>query len=156
MPELRALSNAILLVEDNPDDEELALMVLKDCPARNPIVVARDGVEALRYLFGDEDADAAPATPCLAFTPRLILLDLKLPRLDGLEVLRRMRADPRAQAVPVVVLTSSSQEEDILASYRAGANSYVRKPVAFDRFAETIRDVCHYWLTLNEPPPGGG
>ncbi|MDI6696918.1 MAG: response regulator [Anaerolineales bacterium] len=139
---------AILLVEDNPDDEELTLMALKDSRLLNPIVVAHDGVEALDYLFGQGVYAMQGAAPL----PAVILLDLKLPRLSGLEVLERLRADPRTALIPVVVLTSSSEEEDILNSYRRGANSFVRKPVIFDRFADAVRQLGLYWLLLNELP----
>jgi CheY-like chemotaxis protein len=140
---------AILLVEDNPDDEELTLMALKESHLLNPIVVAHDGVEAIDYLFGQGAYSAQGAPPL----PAVILLDLKLPRLSGLEVLERLRAHPRTALVPVVVLTSSSEEEDILNSYRRGANSFVRKPVVFDRFADAVRQLGLYWLLLNELPP---
>jgi len=139
----------ILLVEDNPDDEELTLMALRANKILNEVVVARDGVEALDYLFGaGKWADRDLAQP-----PQVILLDLKLPKLSGLEVLQRLRADPRTALMPVVVLTSSSEEEDVLASYRIGANSYVRKPVEFHRFVEAVRQLGLYWLLLNEAPP---
>jgi len=136
----------ILLVEDNPDDEELTLMALKNSNIMNRVIVARDGVEALDCLFGTEK-DAGRDLSC---RPQVILLDLKLPRLSGLEVLERLRADPRTALIPVVVLTSSSEEEDMLASYRLGANSYVRKPVEFHRFADAVRQLGLYWLLLNE------
>jgi len=139
----------ILLVEDNPDDEELTLLALQDSNILNQVVVVRDGVEALDYLFGVGQY-AGRDTSRL---PQLTLLDLKLPKLSGLEVLERLRADPRTRLVPVVVLTSSSEEEDIVASYRLGANSYVRKPVEFHRFADAVRQLGLYWLLLNEPPP---
>lgn len=141
-------NNVILLVEDNPDDEELTLLALKESNILNPIVVARDGAEALDYLFATgkyADRDAS-------LHPQLILLDLKLPKLGGLEVLKRLRADPRTALVPVVVLTSSSEEEGIAASYRLGANSYVRKPVEFHRFADAVKQMGLYWLLLNEAP----
>jgi two-component system response regulator len=139
----------ILLVEDNPDDEELAMLALKQGNILNEVVVARDGVEALDYLFATgQHAGRDPSR-----LPQLVLLDLKLPRQDGLEVLRRLRADPRTQLIPVVVLTCSSEEEDVVASYRLGANSYVRKPVEFHRFADAVRQLGLYWLLLNEAPP---
>jgi two-component system response regulator len=140
---------AILLVEDNPDDEELTLMALKENNILNEVVVARDGVEALEYLLGAGQGTGRDR----AGLPQLILLDLKLPKLGGLEVLQRLRADPRTQLIPVVVLTSSSEEEDILSSYRMGANSYVRKPVEFHRFTDAVRQLGLYWLLLNEPLP---
>ena len=130
----------ILLVEDNPDDEALTVMALRGVPAT--LEVARDGQEAMDYLTNDGKA-----------LPRLVLLDLKLPRVDGLEVLRRIREDDRTRLTPVVVLTSSNAPNDVAASYRLGANSYVRKPVNFDQFSETIRQLGTYWLAVNEPPP---
>jgi two-component system, response regulator len=139
----------LLLIEDNPDDEELTLLALKESNIVNEVVVARDGVEALDYLFGT--GTYAGRDTCLA--PQLILLDLKLPRVDGLEVLQRLRSDPRTQLIPVVVLTSSSEEEDIIASYRLGANSYVRKPVEFHHFADAVRQLGLYWLLINQAPP---
>src|SRR5580692_3268221 len=139
----------ILLVEDNPDDEALAVRALKKNNVVNEIAVARDGVEALEYLF----AEGAYADRDVTLVPQLVLLDLKLPKLDGLGVLRRMRADPRTKLLPVVLLTSSTEEEDLLNGYGYGANSYVRKPVDFDQFKEAIRQLSLYWLVLNEPPP---
>jgi two-component system response regulator len=139
----------ILLVEDNPDDEELTLLAFKQGNIVNEVIVAHDGAEALDYLFATgQYAGRDPSR-----LPQLVLLDLKLPKLDGLEVLRRLRADPRTQLIPVVVLTSSSEEEDVVASYRLGANSYVRKPVEFHRFADAVRQLGLYWLLLNEAPP---
>ena len=139
----------ILLVEDNPDDEELTLLALKESNILNAVVVARDGVEALDYLFGlGKWAGRDPAQ-----RPQIILLDLKLPKLGGLEVLERLRADPRTGLIPVVMLTSSSEEEDVLASYRLRANSYVRKPIEFHRFVDAVRQLGLYWLLLNEAPP---
>jgi two-component system response regulator len=139
----------ILLVEDNPDDEELTLMALKEGNIVNEVVVAHDGVEALDYLWGT--GQYAGRDP--SHQPALILLDLKLPRLNGLEVLARLRADPHTALIPVVVLTSSSEQEDLIASYRLGVNSYVRKPVEFHRFADAVRQLGMYWLLLNETPP---
>ena len=139
----------ILLVEDNLDDEALTVRALKKNNIANEVVVARDGVEALDYLFG-EGAYAGRDTRA---TPQLILLDLKLPKLDGLGVLRRLRADPRTKLLPVVLLTSSNEEEDMFSGYDLGANSYVRKPVDFDQFKEAIRQLSMYWLILNEAPP---
>ena len=142
-------NHIILLVEDNPDDEELILLAFKEGNILNDIVVARDGAEALDYLFGTgKYAGRDPSRH-----PQLVLLDLKLPKLGGLEVLERLRADPRTQLVPVVILTSSSEEEDIISSYRLGANSYVRKPVDFHHFADAVKQVGLYWLLLNEAPP---
>lgn len=139
----------ILLVEDNPDDEELILLALHENRILNEIVVAHDGAEALDYLFGaGKWAERKPE-----LCPQLILLDLKLPKINGLEVLQRLRLDPRTQLIPVVMLTSSSEEEDMLASYRLGANSYVRKPVEFHQFVEAVRQLGLYWLLLNEAPP---
>jgi two-component system response regulator len=138
----------ILLVEDNPDDEELTLLAFKESNILNEVVVARDGVEALDYLFGaGKWAGRDPSQ-----RPQIILLDLKLPKLGGLEVLERLRADPRTALISVVVLTSSSEEEDVLASYRLGANSYVRKPVEFHCFVDVVRQLGLYWLLLNEAP----
>lgn len=132
----------ILLVEDNPNDVELTLRAFAKSRISNQVEVARDGVEALEYLFeGDKAAEIA-----------VVLLDLKLPRLDGLEVLRRLKADPRTHDVPVVVLTSSSEESDLVESYGLGANSYIVKPVDFDNFSEAARLVGMYWLMLNKPP----
>lgn len=141
-------SRTILLVEDNPDDEALTLRAFKKSNIRNEVVVMRDGAEALAYLFPG-NGEAAPR-------PALILLDLNLPKVGGLELLRKMRADERTQPIPVVVLTSSKLDEDILDSYRNGANAYVRKPVRFSDFAEAVRTLGMFWLLLNEPAPGRG
>ena len=138
----------ILLVEDNPDDEALALRALKSSNIANEVVVARDGVEALDYLFGN----GAYADRDTRVMPQVVLLDLKLPKVDGLDVLRRLRADERTKPLPVVVLTSSDEERDIAESYGLGANSYIRKPVAFAQFAEAVRQSGLYWLVLNQPP----
>ena len=139
----------ILVVEDNPDHLELTLLTLQENRIRNQIAVAHDGVEALDYLFGEGKHAGRDVTQ----QPEVVLLDLKLPKLTGLEVLQRMRADPRTQFVPVVMLTSSSEEEDIIASYRNGANSFVRKPVDFGEFTDKLRQVKVYWLLVNESRP---
>ncbi len=139
----------ILLVEDNPDDEALTLRAFRKSKIVNEIVVVRDGAEALAYLFRDDDGDGPGAA-----RPAVVLLDLNLPKVSGLEVLTRMRADARTELIPVVVLTSSKLDEDILNSYRGGANAYVRKPVNFADFAEAVQAVSVFWLLLNEPAPG--
>ena len=136
----------ILLVEDNPADVELTLRAFKTNRLSNKIHVARDGVEALEFLFGDE----GPVSRLC-----VVLLDVKMPRMDGLEVLRRMRADPRTRHLPVVMMTSSSEESDRLASYDLGANSYIVKPVDFENFTEAVRVIGTYWLLLNKPVVGG-
>lgn len=142
----------ILLVEDNPDDEALTLRAFRKSNILNPVVVARDGVEALDYLFGTgSHAGRDPADQ-----PQVVLLDLKLPRLDGLEVLRRLCADPRTRLLPVVILTTSNEEQDIVSSYQLGANGYIRKPVDFEQFIEAARQLGLYWLVLNVPPPSHG
>lgn len=140
----------ILLVEDNPDDEALTLRAFKKNNIENEIVVARDGVEALDYLFGTGSYAGRDTSK----QPQIILLDLKLPRIDGLEVLRRIRADPRTAMQPVTILTSSKEERDIISSYRLGANSYIQKPVDFGQFMEAVRQLGLYWLLLNVPPIG--
>jgi two-component system response regulator len=137
----------ILLVEDNADDELLTLRALKQNNIKNEVVVARDGVQALEYLLGDTGGLSH------AHLPEVVLLDLKLPKLDGLELLRRLRADARTKLLPVVILTSSNEERDRMMGYNLGANSYVRKPVDFEQFTETVRQLGLYWLVLNEPPP---
>jgi CheY-like chemotaxis protein len=142
-------SRRILLVEDNPSDVELTKRALEKRHISNVVLVAEDGKEALDYLFGA----GAHAGRDVTDLPTLVLLDLKLPKLDGLEVLRRIRADPRTKRLPVVILTSSSEEQDRAASYDLGANSYIRKPVDFAQFAEAIEYLGLYWLVLNEPPP---
>jgi two-component system response regulator len=141
----------IMLVEDNPDDEELTRMALARSNIASQLVVARDGVEALDYLFG-----TGPHQGTLPPLPTVILLDLKLPRIDGLEVLKRIRRDERVRRVPVVVMTSSKEEQDILDSYGLGANSYIRKPVELDQFFDATRQLGLYWLRLNEPNPSRG
>lgn len=133
-------SRAIVLVEDNPDDEALTLRALKKNAIANEIIVLRDGAEALDYLMRG------------AALPQLVLLDLKLPKIDGLEVLRRLRSEPRTSLMPVVVLTSSNEERDLVESYRLGANSYIRKPVDFEQFTEAVRQLGLYWLVLNQVP----
>jgi CheY-like chemotaxis protein len=143
------LEKTILLVEDNADDEELTIRALKKNNVTNNLVVARDGVEALDFLFGT-GAYAGRDTGVL---PGLVLLDLKLPKIDGLEVLRRIRADERTRRMPVTVLTSSKEEQDIIKSYDLGANSYIRKPVNFTQFTEAVRQLGLYWLMLNEVSP---
>lgn len=139
----------ILLVEDNPDDEALTLRALKKNNITNEVVVARDGAEALDYFFGTGRFAGRDTSE----TPQVTLLDLKLPKVDGLEVLRRLRADPRTKLAPIVILTSSNEEQDRLKGYDWGANSYVRKPVDFDQFMEAVRQLGLYWLLLNERPP---
>jgi two-component system response regulator len=139
----------ILLVEDNADDEELTRLALRDAKVCNDLVVVRDGAEALDYLF----ATGPYAARDITLAPQVVLLDLKLPKIGGLQVLQRLRADPRTACLPVVVLTSSRAEEDIIASYRSGANSVVRKPVEFARFVEAVRHLGLYWLLINESPP---
>lgn len=139
----------LLLVEDNPVDVALTLRAFKKANIANEIVVAQDGVEALDYLFGT----GAYTGRDVSHQPTIVLLDLKLPKVDGLEVLRRIRADDRTRLLPVIILTSSKEEQDLVAGYSLGANSYVRKPVNFDQFAEAVRQLGLYWLVLNEPPP---
>lgn len=139
----------ILLVEDNPDDEELTLRALKKNNILNHVTIVRDGAEALDYLFckgayAGRDASAQPA---------VTLLDLKLPKIEGLEVLKRLRADERTRLLPVVILTSSKEEQDMIQGYGSGANSYVRKPIDFVEFVEAVKQLGLYWLLLNEPPP---
>ena len=138
----------ILLVEDNPNDAELALHALHKNHFSNRIHVVRDGVEALDFIF----ATGPYAGRSINAAPRVILLDLKLPKVDGLEVLKRIKADPRTRMIPVVVLTSSREERDIVASYQLGVNSYIVKPVDFQRFTEAVRELGLYWLLLNQPP----
>jgi len=141
-------TKVILLVEDNPDDEALTLRAFAKNNIGNRIVIVRDGAEALDWLFkrgqyaGRQDPE-----------PQIVLLDLKLPKVDGLDVLRQMRDDPRTKLMPVVILTSSKEESDVLRGYELRANSYIRKPVDFARFVEAVREIGMYWLVLNEPPP---
>ena len=142
-------NKVILLVEDTPDDELLTLRAFKRSKIANPLVVARDGLEALNYLFGQGPHTGRD----MSIMPSVILLDIKLPKIDGLEVLQRIRADPRTRCLPVVVLTSSKEEQDMVKSYSRGANSYIRKPVDFDKFAQAIEQLGLYWLVLNELPP---
>ena len=141
-------SKVILLVEDNPDDEALTLRAFSKNNIGNRIVVVRDGAEALDWLYkrGQHQGRSEP-------DPQVILLDLKLPKVDGLEVLRQIREDPRTKLLPVVILTSSKEESDLLRGYELRANSYIRKPVDFARFVESVRELGMYWLVLNEPPP---
>jgi DNA-binding response OmpR family regulator len=139
----------ILLVEDNPDDEALTLRALKKNNISNQVIVARDGAEALEYLFGTGQYSGRDAN----LTPQVVLLDLKLPKVEGLEVLRRMRANESTKLLPVVILTSSNEEQDRINGYDSGANSYVRKPVDFNQFIEAVRQLGLYWLILNEQPP---
>jgi two-component system response regulator len=143
-------NSTILLVEDNPDHQELTLMTLAENNVLNEIAVANDGIEALDYLYGTgKHAGRDPRD-----VPALILLDLKLPKVGGIEVLKRVREDERTRYVPVVILTSSSEEEDIVASLEGGANSYVRKPVDFSRFVEQVHRLQVYWMLVHEPPGG--
>jgi len=138
----------ILLVEDNPDDIELLMRALRKNNIANNIAVTRDGAEALDYLFGGSkyaDRDTS-------ITPRIILLDLKMPKLNGLQVLERIRADERTALTPVIILTSSKEEQDLISGYKSGANSYVRKPVDFNEFVDAVRQIGLYWLLINEAP----
>jgi two-component system response regulator len=144
-------TKVILLVEDNPDDEALTLRSLSKSKILNNVVVARDGVEAPDYLFG-----TGPFEGRDSILPQLVLLDLKLPKIDGLKVLKRIRSDPLTKFLPVVILTSSDEERDLVESYELGANSYVCKPVDFSRFADAVRQLELYWLVLNQSPPGSG
>jgi two-component system response regulator len=139
----------ILLVEDNPDDEVLTIRAFRKNNIKNEIVVAHDGEEALDFLFGRGEYAERDSQRF----PEVVLLDLKLPKVDGLEVLRQIRADPRTHLLPVVILTSSKEEQDLIEGYSRGANSYVRKPVDFNQFVDAVRQLGLYWLVLNEPPP---
>lgn len=145
---MTVIGETILLVEDNPDDVELTLRAFRKNKIANNVIIARDGVEALDYLlckgaYADRDANDMP---------RIILLDLKLPKLNGLQVLERLRADERTEFVPVVILTSSKEEQDLVSGYKLGANSYVRKPVDFNKFVEAVHQIGLYWLLINEYP----
>jgi two-component system, response regulator len=145
------MSNVILLVEDNASDEKLTLLAFRNCGVSNEMVVARDGAAALDYLFAKgSDAGRDPT-----ILPAVVLLDLKLPKVDGLEVLRRIRADERTKLLPVCILTASKEDEDVLRSFSLGANAYVRKPVAFAEFAEAAKTLGLFWLLLNQPAPAG-
>lgn len=141
-------SKIILLVEDNPDDVKLTERALKKSKILNELLVARDGVEAVEYLFGT----GKYAGRDVKILPQVVLLDLKMPRMDGLEVLQRIRADERTKYLPVVVLTTSSEDKDRIESYKLGANSYIRKPVDFDQFVSAVQNLGLYWLVLNEAP----
>ena len=143
------MDKVILLVEDNPDDEVLTLRAFKKNNIGNEVVVARDGAEALNYLFGAGAYSGRDAR----VVPSVTLLDLKLPKIDGLEVLQRIRADDRTKLMPVVILTSSKEEQDLINGYKLGANSYIRKPVDFGQFVDAIRQLGLYWLVINESPP---
>lgn len=140
---------SLLLVEDNPDDELLTVRALKRNNILNEIVVARDGVEALDYLFGTGAYEGRD----MSVMPQIILLDLKLPKIDGLEVLKRLRANERTHLIPVIILTSSKEETDLVRGYSLGANSYIRKPVDFEQFVQAVQQLKLYWLVLNEAPP---
>lgn len=141
--------NVLLLVEDNPDDEELTLLAFEQSAIANEVVVAHDGVEALDYLFSTGMyTDRNPS-----LMPALILLDLQLPRINGLEVLQRLRTDPRTKLIPVVILTTSNEQQDLINSYSLGCNSYIRKPVDYDQFITAVQQLGMYWLLINEPPP---
>lgn len=146
---MRERSKTVLLVEDNPDDADLTVRALRDQNDGVQVVVARDGVEAIEYLFGSDNGGPRALEPL----PSLVLLDLKLPRIGGIEVLRRIRAHARTQLLPVIILSSSREEIDIVTGYGAGANSYIRKPVEFGEFRQAMRDVRTYWLELAELPP---
>jgi two-component system response regulator len=138
----------LLIVEDNPQDLELSLRALRKAHLSNRIHVARDGAEALEFIF----CEGAHAQRKITDGPKVIMLDLKLPRIDGIEVLRRIKSDPRTKMIPVVMLTSSKEQSDVVESYNLGVNSYIVKPVNFERFAEAVRDLGLYWLLFNQPP----
>lgn len=146
------MEKTILLVEDNPDDEILTLRALKQGNVVSKVVMARDGAEALDFLFGTGGHEGRDTE----ILPQVVLMDLKLPKIDGLEVLKRLREDPRTKLLPVVILTSSKEEQDLINSYSLGANSYIRKPVDFKQFAEAVRNLQLYWLMLNENLPRKG
>jgi two-component system, response regulator len=145
---INIMEEIILLVEDNPDDVELTMRALRKNNIANTVIVAADGVEALDYLFCKGNFAGRDVRE----TPRLILLDLKLPKVDGLQVLARLRADEHTKLVPVVILTSSKEEQDLISGYKSGANSYVRKPVDFNKFVEAVHQIGLYWLLINESP----
>jgi len=145
------LAKKILLVEDNPNDVKLAIRALKKANIANGVTVAADGEEALDYLF----CTGKYKSKDINDMPVVVLLDLKLPKIDGLEVLKRIRENKATATLPVVILTSSSEEKDLINGYKLGANSYVRKPIDFDQFAESVKQLGLYWLVLNEPPPNG-
>lgn len=146
------MNKVILLVEDNTSDEKLTVLAFRNCGVSNSMFVVRDGAAALDYIFAT--GPYAGRDPALA--PAVVLLDLKLPKIDGLEVLRRLRDDPRTKLLPVVILTASREEEDVLRSYSLGANAYVRKPVEFSEFAQAAKTLGLFWLLLNEPAPAPG
>lgn len=148
----REARHCVLLIEDNPDDARLAITALRTNRVINEVVVARDGEEARDYLFGQGRHAGRDPAQC----PELVLLDLKLPKIDGLDVLRRIRADDRTRFVPVVVLTSSDEEEDVIRGYRLGANSFIRKPIDFERFLDAVRQAATYWLLVNVRPDTPG
>lgn len=143
------MQKTILLIEDNPNDEMLTIRALKKNNILNEVVVARDGVQALDYLFAEGEHQGRNINN----QPEVILLDLKLPKIDGLEVLKRIKADERTKLLPVVVLTTSNEDQDLISSYELGANSYIRKPVDFDQFIHAVGQLGLYWLVLNEAPP---
>ena len=142
------MEKTILLVEDNPDDEMLTIRALKKNNILNEVIVARDGVQALDYLFAEGEHEGRDASN----QPQVILLDLKLPKIDGHEVLKRIKSDERTKLLPVVVLTTSNEDQDVIASYQLGANSYIKKPVDFDQFIKAVGQLGLYWLVLNETP----
>jgi two-component system response regulator len=144
-------NKVILLVEDNPADQKLTVRALRKHNVVNEVVVAKDGVEALEYLFGTGEYAGRDVREL----PQIVLLDIKMPKMDGLEVLRRIRADERTSLLPVVILTSSKEEQDLINGYKLGCNSYIRKPVDFEQFAHAVQQLKLYWLVLNEVPPGG-